>query len=431
MIIKKIIKDIRSKKAKIGIIGLGYVGLPLAILFAKKDFRVIGFDTDKKKIQALNKKKSYIDRISSSQVKQIFKKGFCTYDFSHITECDCIIICVPTPLKKNQPDLSFIKNTITSILKYLKKEQLIILESTSYPGTTRELVVNKVSKIFDIGKNFYIGFSSERINPGINENSLHQIPKVISGSSKMCLKVISELYKKVFNKVVLSNSLEIAEFSKLLENIYRSVNIGFMNEMKFIADKMNLDIFEILKIAKTKPYGFNAFDPGPGVGGHCIPIDPEYLYWKSKKIGIEAKFIKLSAQTNHNVTSFIITKIKKLVKDSYSNKKKIKILILGVTYKKNVDDLRESSGIKLIKNLKKNNYVIDFSDPYVAKKILVRDFKTNRLGINITPNKLKTYDITILMTDHDKFDYRMIYRYSKKIIDCRGKYPVDHKVIRA
>ncbi|MDC1077870.1 nucleotide sugar dehydrogenase [Candidatus Pelagibacter sp.] len=431
MIIKKIIKDIRSKKAKIGIIGLGYVGLPLAILFAKKDFRVIGFDTDKKKIQALNKKKSYIDRISSSQVKQIFKKGFCTYDFSHITECDCIIICVPTPLKKNQPDLSFIKYTITSILKYLKKEQLIILESTSYPGTTRELVVNKVSKIFDIGKNFYIGFSSERINPGINENSLHQIPKVISGSSKMCLKVISELYKKVFNKVVLSNSLEIAEFSKLLENIYRSVNIGFMNEMKFIADKMNLDIFEILKIAKTKPYGFNAFDPGPGVGGHCIPIDPEYLYWKSKKLGIEAKFIKLSAQTNHNVTSFIITKIKKLVKDSYSNKKKIKILILGVTYKKNVDDLRESSGIKLIKNLKKNNYVIDFSDPYVAKKILVRDFKTNRLGINITPNKLKTYDITILMTDHDKFDYRMIYRYSKKIIDCRGKYPVDHKVIRA
>ena len=176
---------------------------------------------------------------------------------------------------------------------------------------------------------------------------------------------------------------------------------------------------------------FNAFDPGPGVGGHCIPIDPEYLYWKSKKIGIEAKFIKLSAQTNHNVTSFIITKIKKLVKDSYSNKKKIKILILGVTYKKNVDDLRESSSIKLIKNLKKSNYVIDFSDPYVAKKILVRGFKTNRLGINITPNKLKTYDITILMTDHDKFDYRMIYRYSKKIIDCRGKYPVDHKVIRA
>ena len=254
-------------------------------MFAKKKFKVIGFDIDLEKVKKLKKNESYLKRISKTQIKQIKKKkGTFTNNFELVNKCDCIIICVPTPLKKNKPDLSFIQNTIKKIYKYLKTKQLIILESTSYPGTTRELVVEKLNKKFDVGKDFFIGFSSERINPGENENVIDEIPKVISGYSDKCLNLISKLYSKIFKKVVKSKSLEIAEFSKLLENIYRSVNIGFVNEMKIIADKMNLDIFEILKVAKTKPYGFNAFEPGPGVGGHCIPIDPEYLYWKSKKL---------------------------------------------------------------------------------------------------------------------------------------------------
>ena len=299
-----------KKNYTIGVIGLGYVGLPLAILFAKKKFKVIGFDIDLEKVKKLKKNESYLKRISKTQIKQIKKKkGTFTNNFELVNKCDCIIICVPTPLKKNKPDLSFIQNTIKKIYKYLKIKQLIILESTSYPGTTRELVVEKLNKKFDVGKDFFIGFSSERINPGENENVIDEIPKVISGYSDKCLNLISKLYSKIFKKVVKSKSLEIAEFSKLLENIYRSVNIGFVNEMKIIADKMNLDIFEILKVAKTKPYGFNAFEPGPGVGGHCIPIDPEYLYWKSKKIGLEANFIKLSAKTNNDVIKFIIKKL--------------------------------------------------------------------------------------------------------------------------
>ncbi len=421
-----------KKNYTIGVIGLGYVGLPLAILFAKKKFRVIGFDIDLEKVKKLKKNESYLKRISKTQIKQIKKKkGTFTNNFELVNKCDCIIICVPTPLKKNKPDLSFIQNTIKKIYKYLKTKQLIILESTSYPGTTRELVVEKLNKKFDVGKDFFIGFSSERINPGENENVIDEIPKVISGYSDKCLNLISKLYSKIFKKVVKSKSLEIAEFSKLLENIYRSVNIGFVNEMKIIADKMNLDIFEILKVAKTKPYGFNAFEPGPGVGGHCIPIDPEYLYWKSKKIGLEANFIKLSAKTNNDVIKFIIKKINLIKSRFYKNKKKLKILILGVSYKKNVDDLRESSSVRLIKKLKKENYQIDYSDPFVKMKINIRDFNSNQKSIRINKTNLSKYDISILMTDHDKFDYKKIYNYSKRIIDCRGKFTIDEKVFRA
>ena len=421
-----------KKNYTIGVIGLGYVGLPLAILFAKKKFKVIGFDIDLEKVKKLKKNESYLKRISKTQIKQIKKKkGTFTNNFELVNKCDCIIICVPTPLKKNKPDLSFIQNTIKKIYKYLKTKQLIILESTSYPGTTRELVVEKLNKKFDVGKDFFIGFSSERINPGENENVIDEIPKVISGYSDKCLNLISKLYSKIFKKVVKSKSLEIAEFSKLLENIYRSVNIGFVNEMKIIADKLNLDIFEILKVAKTKPYGFNAFEPGPGVGGHCIPIDPEYLYWKSKKIGLEANFIKLSAKTNNDVIKFIIKKINLIKSRFYKNKKKLKILILGVSYKKNVDDLRESSSVRLIKKLKKENYQIDYSDPFVKKKINIRDFNSNQKSIRINKTNLSKYDISILMTDHDKFDYKKIYNYSKRIIDCRGKFTIDEKVFRA
>ncbi len=430
---KDLIKKIIKKKSTIGVIGLGYVGLPLSILFAKKKFKVLGFDLDKNKIKSINSGKSYIERISDSEVKIILKKGRCFSKFEKIIECDVIIICVPTPLKnKRIPDLSFIKKTIISLKNNLRPGQLLILESTSYPGTTREEIVKKLDKNLIPGRNFFIGFSSERINPGFNERTINQVPKVVSGYSNDCLEIISNFYQMSFKKIVKSKSLEIAEFSKLLENIYRAVNIGFINEMKFVADKMNLDIYEILKVASTKPFGFRPFNPGPGIGGHCIPIDPHYLYWKAKKRGIKANFIKLSAETNFAVINFIKKKINKILNKKKIKKVTAKLLILGMAYKKNVDDLRESASINLIKELLKDKYKnIEYSDPHIKDTILTREFKFSKKSINLNSKNLKNFDIVILMTDHDKFDYKLIYKNSQTIIDCRGRYSVDHKVYRA
>ena len=433
MVSKKIIKDFSNRKTKIGVIGLGYVGLPLAALFAKKGFKVFGFDTDAEKIKLLNSKKSPIERIPDSITRLLLKKGEISNNFKNITNCDVVVICVPTPLKKNNdPDVSYIKNTMLLIKNHLRKNQILILESTSYPGTTREEFVQKLNKRFKIGINFFIGFSSERINPGSNENNIHKIPKVVSGYSKNCLNLVSMFYDLFFEKVINASSLEIAEFSKLLENIYRSVNIGFINEMKLVADKMNIDIFEIIKVAKTKPFGFRPFHPGPGIGGHCIPIDPHYLYWKAKKKGISAKFIKYSAEINLKVISFIKVKILELLKKNKIKKNNAKILILGMTYKPNIDDLRESGSVNLMKRLLKDNInKIQWSDPHFQNRVLIDKFNYNTKGINLTPKVLKSFDIVLLMTDHDKFNYDMIYKNSKRIIDCRGRYSVDDKVTRA
>mgnify|MGYP001345678578 CR=1 FL=1 len=427
-----LISRIKKKQARIGIIGLGYVGLPLAILFAKKGFKIFGFDIDKYKINRIKNKKTYIERISPKDINLLTGRNKCFENFTQIKNCDVIIICVPTPLiGQNKPDLSFIKKTMVSISKQLKFGQTIILESTSYPGTTQEEIIKKLDKKFIIGENLFVGFSSERINPGVNENMLSTIPKVISGKTNNCLTVLSTVYGKIFKKVVKAKSLEIAEFSKLLENIYRAVNIGFINEMKFVADKMNLDIYEVLKLANTKPFGFRQFRPGPGIGGHCIPIDPHYLYWKANQIGIKANFIKLSAETNFYVSDFIIKKINQTLNKIGVNKKRSKLLILGLAYKKDVDDTRESSSINLLKRLLKNDYKnIDYSDPYIKNTFFLDNLNFKKKSINLNSKNLKKYDIVILMTDHEKFDYKLIYNNSKKIIDCRGRYDVDSKVVR-
>ncbi len=429
LLFKKANNLINTKRCLVGIIGLGYVGLPISILFVKNNFKIIGFDINKKKIAKIKKNESYIDRISSKDIELINKNGNFYSNFSHIKKCDVIIICVPTPLKNNEkPDLSCIKTTINSIKKYLKKGQILILESTSYPGTTEEEIYQKIKNNFKVGENFFLGFSSERINPGKNENSIQRIPKVVSGYSKNCLKVISNFYSKSFNEIVESKSIEIAEFSKLLENIYRSVNIGFINEMKILADKMNLDIFDVIKIASTKPYGFRPFNPGPGIGGHCIPVDPGYLYWKSVKIGLPAKFIKLSAKINILVLNFIMQKILKNLNFKKITLAKSKILILGLSYKKDLDDIRESASIKLIDRLfKKGIKNISIYDPYVKDKISIKKIKK----VNILNSKvLKSSDIVVLMTDHDLFDYDLIKNEAKLIIDCRGRFEVKDNVQR-
>ena len=427
--LKKITNLIDNKKCKVGIIGLGYVGLPLAILFVKNNFKILGFDIDKNKVKKINKNESYIDRISNRDISLINKNGSFFSNFNKIKICDLIIICVPTPLKKDQsPDLSYIRKTINSIKPFLRKGQILVLESTSYPGTTKEEIYSKIKNKFNVGENFFLGFSSERINPGKNEDSIQKIPKVVSGFSKNCLQAISNFYGKSFNEIVIGKTIEIAEFSKLLENIYRSVNIGFINEMKILADKMNIDIFDVINVSSTKPYGFRRFDPGPGIGGHCIPIDPNYLYWKSVKIGLPAKFIKLSAYTNIIVLNFILKKILKNLKLQKVLIKKSKILILGASYKKNIDDLRESASIRLIdKLLSKGIKNICVYDPYVEDKILKKKIK--KLS-SLSPKILQNFDIVVLMTDHDLFDYDMIKKSCKLIIDCRGRYEIKDNVKR-
>lgn len=420
----------KNFKPTVGIIGLGYVGLPLARLITKSNFNIFGFDIDKIKIKKIKNKISYIKSFGKNDLLSLNTHGNFFSDFKNIKNCDVIIICVPTPLKNNLPDLSYIKTTVRSIYKYLKYNQTLILESTSYPGTTRELVVNEINKKFLVGQNFYVGFSPERINPGVNEKKLNLTPKIVSGYSKNCSNRIKKFYKNFFKKIVVAPNLESAEFSKLIENVFRSVNIGFVNEMKFLADKLNLDIFEILKLAETKPFGFSRFDPGPGVGGHCIPIDPIYLSWKAQKIGIKTNFINLASKTNLNVIKFIENKINIILKKLKKNKFNLNILILGIAYKKNVDDFRESASIKLINLLKKKNYKkININDPYFYKK-KIKNLNFKKQNYILSKKNLKKIDLTILMTDHDCYNYRIIKKYSKYIIDCRGRYKLSKQILR-
>lgn len=414
-------KKILDRNITAGVVGLGYVGLPLAILLAEGGIRILGFDIDKKKIKLINSKKSYIERIGKNKIELLTKKdNNCFSNFQNIKECDVIIICVPTSLKNNKPDLSNIRSSFSSIRKYLKKNQILILESTSYPGTTEEEIVNKIKQRFKIGENFYVGFSSERINPGVNENSLREIPKVTSGYTKNCSLLISKFYSMFFKKIVEAKSLKIAEFSKLLENIYRAVNISFYNEMKLVADKMHLDIFDVIEVAKTKPYGFRPFNPGPGYGGHCIPIDPFLLSWKAKKYNFETDFIKLSGKINENMPNYICKRIKNFFGKKIKIKKKC--LIVGMAYKKNVDDMRESPSLKIIEILEKNQIYCDFHDPYIKTINNLRNFKKIKHSVGLNKMNLKTYDAVVIATDHDKINYEFLHRNSKMIFDCRGRY---------
>jgi len=415
---KNLKKKISSKKALIGIIGLGYVGLPLALTFSKKNFKLIGFDIDKSKVDDLRKGKSYFSRISHKQINLLNKWAKFYSDYTQISNCDIVIICVPTPLNNdNKPNLSYIKNTVQKLKNKIKPGTLLILESTSYPGTTKEEIVDKLKKNFKIGVNLFIGFSSERINPGENENNLHNIPKVISGLTKECKYLVKLFYDKFFNKVYLTNTIEEAEFSKILENIFRSVNIALINEMKLISHKLKINLSNVIEAASTKPYGFMKFLPGPGIGGHCIPVDPYYLYWKAKLHGFDSEFIKLAAKTNINTTNEIILKII----NHFKKNPKTKILILGISYKKNIEDTRESPSIEILMKLSKF-FKVDYSDPYVDKFPNIRRYKSNLKSIPLTSKNLKKYDAVVLVTDHDKFRYRFIEEHSKLIFDTRNKF---------
>ena len=427
----ELLKKINSKTAKVGIIGLGYVGLPLALEFSLKGFKTIGFDIDSKKIPLLNSGKSYIKHISGEKVLQaIQSKNFsATSDFSGLTEADAIIICVPTPLTEHrEPDMTYIVDTAKMIQKYLRRGQLITLESTTYPGTTDEVLLPlfespaSVNEKFVVGKDFFLAFSPEREDPNNPNYTTSTIPKVVGGITPNCLEAALALYNQVIIKTVPVSSAKAAEATKLLENIYRSVNIALVNELKMVFDRMDIDVWEVIEAAKTKPFGFNAFYPGPGLGGHCIPIDPFYLTWKAREYDVNTKFIELAGEINTFQPYYVVNRVVEILNSNKKSIKDARILILGAAYKKNIDDLRESPSLKLIELLISKNALVDYSDPYIAKLPATRKYNFNMESVELTKENLKHYDALVLSTDHDSFDYKFILENSNLIVDTRNKF---------
>jgi UDP-N-acetyl-D-glucosamine dehydrogenase len=436
-------EKIKEKTAVIGIIGLGYVGLPLALTFAEKGFSVIGFDNDEKKIPLLMGGNSYIKHIPAEKIKgQVDKKNFvATSEFCRLSECDCIIICVPTPLDRHrQPDISFIENSGKIIAKYLRRGQLISLESSTYPGTTEEILLPLFEKVvaaeeksdsnkpakFKAGIDFFLAFSPEREDPNNAKYNTGNIPKVVGGVTPACLEVACNLYNQVIIETVPVSSTKAAEASKLLENIYRSVNIALVNELKLVFDRMNIDIWEVIDAAKTKPFGFQAFYPGPGLGGHCIPIDPFYLTWKAREYDISTRFIELAGEINSYQPYYVVSKTIDALNCFEKSILGTKVLILGVSYKKNIDDLRESQSLKLIELFKKGGASVDYSDPFVPSLPATRKYKYKMNSVELTGENISRYDVLLLSTDHDSFDYKYIadtvIASKNLIIDTRNAF---------
>jgi len=417
---KQIIQSIKKRNSIIGIIGLGYVGLPLCNIFLKNKFTVYGFDIDKKKINLLKKKKIYIPNIESKFKNFINKKFFAFNNFNAIKKVDVIIICVPTPVNKNNtPDLSPVISTIKGIIKFIKPNQLLILESSTYPGTTEQLIVNQIKKKFIIGNNYFIGYSPEREDPGNKKFPMENIPKIVSGFTSKCTFLTKLLYKQVLKKIIPVSSIAVAEFAKIYENSYRSINIALANESKMLAKKLNLNIFEIINAAKTKPFGFKAFYPGPGVGGHCIPVDPWYLSWIAKKNNIKLDFLNTAGRVNKSITQWIFKNIKFELKKLNLKIEEQKFFILGAAYKKNINDLRESPTLDLIRIFQKHNISFIYNDDYI-KKIESKKLKKKYFSNKLNKKNIIRNDIIVLMTDHSYYNAKLVINNSRIIFDTRN-----------
>ncbi|MGC1360362.1 MAG: nucleotide sugar dehydrogenase [Silvibacterium sp.] len=431
---------IESRKANIGIIGMGYVGLPLALLFSEQRFAVTGFDIDRQKVDTLNAGGSYIVRIPSTDVQQAQKNGFrATADYSEIAQMDVVIICVPTPLNEyREPDLSYITGTLHAMAPHVRQNQLVILESTTYPGTTEEVVVPLLEKGNVLGLHvsrdektpgFYVAFSPEREDPGNETVARRDIPKVIGGCGPVALELACSVYAGIFNRTVPVSSPAAAEMTKLLENIYRSVNIALVNELKQLCLRMNIDLFEVIDAAKTKPFGFQAFYPGPGLGGHCIPIDPFYLSWKAKEVDFHTRFIELAGEVNSNMPYFVLEQTMAALNEHRKSLKGSKVLLLGVAYKKDVDDLRESPALTIIELLRKRGAVVCYNDPYFARVGRGRHYDLDMENTSL--ENLEQYDVVLIVTDHSEYDYARIVAESRLVVDTRNatKGIVSDKIV--
>ncbi|HMQ10602.1 MAG TPA: nucleotide sugar dehydrogenase [Oligoflexia bacterium] len=414
-------EKIKQKKVTVGVIGLGYVGLPLAVDFSKAGINVLGFDISEEKCTSINAGKSYVEDISDIELNSAISTGLlkATTNFDELANVDCVSICVPTPLVKTQdPDMSYIMAACKNISQHLKKDQLIVLESTTYPGTTEEVLKTMVEEAgFEVGKDVFVAFSPERIDPGNKVYQLHNTPKVIGGLTANCLEVASQLYQVIVEQVVPVSSAKAAEMVKLLENTFRSVNIGLANEVAQMCHVLNLDSNEIINAAATKPFGFTPFYPGPGLGGHCIPIDPHYLSWKLKTLNYETRFIDLASKINTEMPQFVVNLAVDKLNTMQKSVKGSNILLVGAAYKKNISDLRESPSLDIIKILLAKGANVKYHDPYVDRlKIDNQKF----VSCELTGEFIASQDLCIISTWHDKLDIRLFIDHAKSIIDARN-----------
>jgi UDP-N-acetyl-D-glucosamine dehydrogenase len=428
-----LIARIDRREAVIGIVGLGYVGLPLMLRFSEVGYKVIGFDIDRGKVERLTAGQSYIEHIPAAAVARALAQGFePTTDFARAAEADALILCVPTPLTRyREPDLSFVLDTTRALVPHLRAGQVVSLESTTYPGTTDEELKPLVESTgLRVGDDLFLIYSPEREDPGNPDFTTRTIPKVCGGHTPACLEVGKALYGQVIDTVVAVSSTRAAELTKLLENIHRAVNIGLVNEMKVVADRMGIDIHEVIRAAATKPFGFVPYYPGPGLGGHCIPIDPFYLTWKAREYGLHTRFIELAGEVNSSMPDYVIAKVAQALN---SDKKAIngsRVLVLGIAYKKNVDDMRESPSVALMEKLRDLGAEVAYSDPHLPVFPKMREHHFDLASVALSPAALAGYDCVLIATDHDCFDYAMLRDHARLLVDTRGRYldPSPHIV---
>ncbi len=426
----ELLKKIEHMQALVGIIGLGYVGLPLVLRFCEVGFPVLGFDTDARKVDLLNQGESYIKHIPSTRLAELRQprggreRFIATHDMERLGEPDVLIICVPTPLTRmREPDLRYVENTTRQIAGTLRPGQLVALESTTYPGTTKELLLPILSATLRVGQDFYLVFSPEREDPGNSQFQVRTIPKVVGGITPACLDHGVALYSQVIERVIPVSSTQAAELSKLLENTYRAVNIALVNELKLLCLRMGVDIFEVIEASKTKPFGFQAFYPGPGLGGHCIPIDPFYLTWKAREYDFSTRFIELAGEINTNMPYFVVQRVTEILSDHGKALGGAKILVLGIAYKKDVDDDRESPALKIIDLLRRRGAEVDYNDPHIPKYIGGRHYPGLEMtSALLTAESLKASDLILLVTDHSAYDYHWIASQAKLIVDTRNAF---------
>lgn len=431
--LQDIIARYEGRNALIGIIGLGYVGQPLALCFSEGGASVLGFDVNESVVDLLNAGRSNIEHISDIRIEAARAAGFeATTDYARASEADCLIICVPTPLNRNrEPDMSYIRATMASLAPYLREGHLLSLESTTFPGTIDDEVLPVVhARGLIPGETIFVTYSPEREDPGNRHFGTRTIPKLIGGVTPTCTQVGQVAYAAAIDTLVPVSSTRVAEMAKLLENIQRSVNIGLVNEMKMVADKMGIDIHEVVDAAATKPFGFTPYYPGPGLGGHCIPIDPFYLTWKAREYGLTTRFIELAGEINQAMPDWVFGKVTQALNARQKSVNGARALALGIAYKKNVDDMRESPSVHVMEKLRDAGALLDYSDPHVPIFPKMREHQFDLASVSLTPDKLALYDVVILLTDHEQFDYDMIGKYSRLLIDSRGKYrtPMDNVV---
>mgnify|MGYP001815069785 CR=1 FL=1 len=423
--LKNLLDKIASREALVAIVGLGYVGLPLSIRFAEAGFPVLGLDIDPDKPRRLHRGESYLRHIENVRIREMLDAGFeASTDFSRAGQADVLILCLPTPLdEQRQPDLSFVSDTLQTLLPHLRPGQAVVLESTTWPGTTEEILRPPIESAgLQVGRDIALVYSPEREDPGNPDFSTRTIPKVVGGSTQACLEVGKALYGQVIDRVVPVSSTRVAEMTKLLENIHRAVNIGLVNEMKVVADAMGINIYEVIEAAATKPFGFVPYYPGPGLGGHCIPIDPFYLTWKARQYGVDTQFIELAGEVNSAMPAYVVGKVSEALASQDKTLANSKVLVLGIAYKKNVDDMRESPSAEILRQLQEAGSEIGYCDPLVPHFPKMRHYQFQLDSVTYDADTLADYDCVVIATDHDLFDYELLRKSARTIVDARGVF---------